>query len=299
MLADVYLWKNNYLKCIEYCDKIIDDKILADKLENSNKSLLIQNDDNPFSLIFGLKNSDESIFELQFSESNKVNQKVYDYYGSTSNNVGQLSATSSIASTYTVYPKTDVRRKDNIRDLMNQGLYNIFKYAGQYRTENSQGLSSYTYRSTTANWIFYRLTDIMLMKAEALVQLNRSNSDFNDALHIVNKIFIRSNPTMILADSFKIDSYSTKQAMEELVLLERQRELMFEGKRWFDLLRMARRDGNSNRLVAKVLGKYTDNQTTIKSKMTDMNSLYLPIYQDEIEANPNLVQNPFYITEGE
>jgi len=299
ILADVYLWKNNYPKCIEYCDKIINDKLLTMKLENKTNFLLIQNDDNPFSLIFGIKNSEESIFELQFSESNKANQKVYDYYGTAHNNIGQLSATTSIASTYTVYPKTDVRRKDNIKDLQSQGLYNIFKYAGQYRSENSQGNSTYTYRSTTANWIFYRLTDVMLMKAEALVQLNRTTTDLTDALHIVNTIFIRSNPTMLVADTFKIDTYSSKQAMEELVMLERQRELMFEGKRWFDLLRMARRDGNSSRLLARVLGKYTDNQTTIKSKMTDMNSLYLPIHQDELDANTNLVQNPFYLTESE
>jgi len=29
--------------------------------------------------------------------------------------------------------------------------------------------------------------------------------------------------------------------LEKLVLRERQRELLFEGKRWFDLVRMARR----------------------------------------------------------
>lgn len=299
LLADVYLWRNKYPQCIVYCDKIINDKVLTNKAVDKGNFLLIQDEDNPFSQIFGLKNSDESIFELQFSENNKVNQKVYDYYGTSSNNAGQFSATTSIGSTYTVYPKTDVRRKDNFKDLASNGLYNIFKYAGQYRSENNQGVSSYTYRTTTANWIFYRLTDVMLMKAEALVQLDRDNTDLNDALHIVNTTFMRSNPTMVLTDTFKIDDYFSKQAVEELVLLERQRELMFEGKRWFDLLRMARRDGNSTRLLAKVISKYTDNQTTIKSKMSDMNALYLPIHQDELKANPNLIQNPFYLTESE
>jgi len=299
LLADVYLWRNNYTQCIDYCDRIINDKLQVNSTAEKVSDLLILDDDNPFSQIFGLKNSDESIFELQFSENNKVNQKVYDYYGTMYNNAGQFSATTSIGSTYSVYPKTDVRRKDNFKDLAVNGLYTIFKYAGQYRSENNQGVSTYTYRNTTSNWIFYRLTDILLMKAEALVQLHRDDNDLLEALHLVNTTYMRSNPTVALTDTLKMDVYSSKQAMEELVLLERQRELMFEGKRWFDLLRMARRDGNSTRLLAKVISKYTDNQTTIKSKMSDMDALYMPIHQDELKANPNLVQNPFYITDFE
>jgi len=299
LLADIYLWQNNYPKCIEYCNKIIDERILQNKISNNQNQLLIADEDDPFSQIFGQKNSDESIFELQFSEKNKTNQKVYDYYGSASNNAGQFSVTTSIGKTYSVFPKTDVRRKDNFKEIEENGLYNIFKYAGLYRTEDNLGKSHYTYRNTSSNWIFYRISDIMLLKAEALTQLNRSNNDLIEAIHIVNTTFYRSNPTLDLADTFKIETYSSKIDVEELVLLERQRELMFEGKRWFDLLRMARRDGNSSRLVAKVISKYTDNQTTIKSKMTDMNALYLPIHQDELKANPNLIQNPFYISEIE
>ena len=32
---------------------------------------------------------------------------------------------------------------------------------------------TYSYRNTTANWIVYRLADVMLMKAEAMVQADR------------------------------------------------------------------------------------------------------------------------------
>jgi len=300
LLADVYLWRNKYPECINYCDKIINDKIANDKITNDKitndvRSVLIQDDENPFLQIFGQKNSTESIFEIQFSEANKVNQKVYDYYGTSLNFAGQFSASTFLGTGTTVYPITDQRRKDNYKIEAVQGLFHIFKYAGLYRTENNLGTSSYLYRSSTPNWIVYRLTDVMLMKAESLVQLDRDENDLNNALYLVNATYKRSNPT-ILGDTLKLASYPSKQAMEELVLLERLRELMFEGKRWFDLLRMARRDGNSSRLLNKVLGKFTDNQTTIKSKMSDMNALYMPIHQDELKANRNLKQNPFYET---
>jgi len=307
ILADVYLWRNKYPECINYCDKIINDRIATEKLTDSKVtndvgSTLIQDEESPFRQIFGQKNSSESIFELQFSTANKENSKVYDYYGNFVNNAGQFSASTFLGTgvypTAGVYPATDVRRKDNFKALAENGLFHIFKYAGLYRSEDNLGVSSYNYRSSTPNWIFYRITDIMLMKAEALVQLDRDDNDLTAALHIVNTTYLRSNPTVLPTDSLKFSNYNSKQTMAELVLLERQRELMFEGKRWFDLMRMARRDGKPDKLVYIVIGKYTDNQTTIKSKMSEMNALYMPIHQDELKANPKLKQNPFYDVQG-
>ena len=38
-------------------------------------------------------------------------------------------------------------------------------------------------------------------------------------------------------DTLKFESFKSKEGMELLVLAERERELCFEGKRWFDLMR--------------------------------------------------------------
>ena len=292
LLADIYLWNNDYSSSIQYCNKIIDDKA---SLLKENETLLIQNDNDPYYLIFGKKNSDESIFELQFDYSYKVNSKIGSFYGDILTPSGDFSTSTFLATGTTVFPVTDTRKKDWFNNTETKGLYQIFKYAGLLRTENIAGMSTYIYRTDSPNWIFYRLTDVMLMKAEALVQLNRNEQDLRSALNIVNTTYKRSNPT-ILNDTLMFASYSTQRQMEELVLLERQRELMFEGKRWFDLLRLARRDGNTTRLLEKVLRKYTIDQTTIKSKMSDINALYMPINEDEIKVNPLLKQNPFYET---
>ena len=127
------------------------------------------------------------------------------------------------------------------------------------------------------------------------MQLNRSEQDLRSALQIVNTTYMRSNPTL-LTDTLDFETYNTKRAMEDLVLIERQRELMFEGKRWFDLVRLARREGNTDRLLELVLRKYTENQSVIKTKLKDLNSMYMPINENELKANKKLVQNPFYTT---
>lgn len=294
LLADIYLWRNKYDQCITYCDKIINDPAFK----------LIEADDKPYLTVFGLKNSTESIFELQFSETNKVFMSpVYWYFGDNEDADGDFCSPDFIGKDNLVYINTpvvtDVRRKDYIKPKNQNNIYNIFKFTGLMRTENADGTNStYIYRnmaSQTPNWIFYRLSDIMLMKAEALVQLNRDKQDMDLALHMVNKIYMRSNPT--LNDTLKADAYPTKHDMEELVLLERQRELMFEGKRWFDLMRVVRREGKTDRLVEKVIRKYSENQSVISSKLKDMNALYMPIHEQELKANSKLKQNPYYITD--
>jgi len=72
---------------------------------------------------------------------------------------------------------------------------------------------------------------------------------------------------------------------------------MFEGKRWFDLVRMARREGNNVKLVDMVISKYTENQSTIRSKMMSVDALYFPYSEEELKVNSYLKQNPVYITE--
>ena len=294
LLADVYLWRNKYEQCITYCDKLIQDPVLE----------LIKADDQPFSKIFGTKNSTESIFEIQYTLSSQTfNSTVFSFYGSDSKPQGNFTVPLYLATENSVFVNTpeitDVRRKDYIKTKDASGFYPIFKYTGKSRFENSIGNSEYYYRSSqtdSPNWIFYRLTDIMLMKAEALVQLSRTNTDDKQkALDIVNTVYLRSNPT--ITDSLSISNYQTKKELEELVLVERQRELMFEGKRWFDLLRMARRDGKTDRLIKFVIRKSEENSSVLSSKLKDMNALYWPVEESELKANPRLVQNPFYKTD--
>jgi hypothetical protein len=295
ILADVYLWRKEYEKCIEYCDKLIDATATGNSFSGDGQALPKYRllDEEASNLIFGQGNASESIFELQFSTI-KGNQAVIDLYGN-SDNMGQLTATTLYAETDNIFSATDERKTDfMITTKSGAGEYKIFKYLGASLRFGTTNI--YSYKPTTANWIFYRITDIMLMKAEALVQLNRSENDLLSALHIVNTTYMRANPTLLASDSLAFDSYNTQEAMEKLVLLERQRELMFEGKRWFDLVRLSERKQSTNDLVNYVLNKYTSNTGTIRTKLGVMNAIYLPVHADELKVNKSLVQNPYYET---
>ena len=63
----------------------------------------------------------------------------------------------------------------------------------------------------------------------------------------------------------------------DAILLERHREFLGEGKRWFDVVRC-----NRINLVE------TRNKIVIGS-----NQIYFPIHRDHINQNPLLVQNPY------
>jgi hypothetical protein len=71
---------------------------------------------------------------------------------------------------------------------------------------------------------------------------------------------------------------------------------MFEGKRWFDLVRKARREGTNGSMLDLAKRKYNKPEA-VKSKWIKPDMLYLPIHEDELKVNPKLVQNPEYETE--
>ena len=70
-----------------------------------------------------------------------------------------------------------------------------------------------------------------------------------------------------------------------------------EGKRWFDLMRMGRRNNYARRskLIEVIVSNAPPTQKRIlAAKLTNPLGWYLPIWEDEIERNKNLVQNPYY-----
>ena len=291
LLADVYLWDQQYENCANTCDLVLADK-----------TLLLSRGEKMQTEVFFTGNSTESIFELQFDRNFQFNNAVRNLYGYDKNEksewcYSQYLLTGSF-SPFNYQPNTlnesskDIRMS-NFMDVFQKGSgYKINKYVLISSIENTSGIWIPTYRnsSTTANWIVYRLSDVMLMKAEALVQLNRDNSYLKTALDLVNTTYLRSNMT---ADSLKLNSYSDKSAMQELVLRERRRELMFEGKRWFDLMRVARRSNNPTSILQYISPNLHGDNLQIK-RMSVMDALYMPINQSQIDINSLLKQNSFY-----
>ena len=338
MLADLYLWQGDWDNCILNCDKVLSRKLLEYekiKVEKGPDCVirlykgipLIQSmtengryAGTSYNEIFGKGNSFESIFELAFMDAQSVNNSfISTYYGSKNTQVGQLAANSELflgvaGGTNKLFKKTDGRYLESMKESSSQ--YGIVKYIPMSIEYNLLTSSASAPKATVvdrsdqqiSNWIVYRLTDVMLMKAEAKVMkskvyegsLNADSSAikellFQEAFKIVGAINDRSTNKEGTSDTLKYSTYSSSvKAMEELVLDERRRELLFEGKRWFDLVRMSRRDGDSKRLVQYVITKYTENVSAVRIKLADMNSLYFPISKDELRINTELKQNPAY-----
>jgi len=267
---------------------------------------------NTYNEIFGEGNSFESIFELYFrNNQSQQNTWVSNYYGNANNTVGRLTCPDFICKdvaqgTNNIFKRTDGRAYEST-ELYNSN-YAITKYARgrvSYTTQNvttekDLQLSSSRRAGGDANWIFYRLSDMLLIKAEALIERGQDGDNIKafGLIDIVNK---RANDAVngSRQSTLKAEDYiDSKAAMEQLLLEERQREFLFEGKRWFDLIRFARRDGDNSRLVELTSRKYIENVNAIKIKLADPNIIYFPYAKDELKKNPLLKQNPAF-TSGE
>lgn len=306
LLADIYLWMERYDECVVYCEKVIEAKVAEaeeNKMSYEGNYPLIANQrtsssnniHQAYNQIFGDRYSFESIFEMPFGYNYEDKRDALrSYYGAWDMEPGVMVASPFIAEGAKdgneIYKKGDIRSIESF-DWSNTS---INKYVCYHISDNE---SSAKMKSKYSNWIFYRLTDVMLMEAEALVERNDSidgdPTDLKKAFDLASSVYHRSN----LKEELKFSGDLTAQdGLRKFVLEERQRELMFEGKRWFDLVRKARREGNNSAMLDLATRKYTS-PGTVKSKWIKPDMLYLPIHENELKVNPLLKQNPEYITD--
>lgn len=273
ILADVYLWMEQYTEAAAECDKII----------SSNRFGLIGGDLSLFNEIYFKGNSSESIFELQF-DAQKLNPFYFMHHTSTRRWSAAAHLMEEVFGVDVINPEPVVDKRGEGNSLRASDL-TIWKYIGA----NDAGTSFRAAEQSFAHWIFYRYADVLLMKAEAINQLDQPL----EASRLVKTVRERANA---LDFSIPMDSTSV-QGMEEFILLERQREFAFEGKRWYDVLRNAKRN-NYQQLVylLNMVGVSIpkERQQAAFNKLRDKNSHYMPVYQYELQTNKLLVQNPFY-----
>jgi len=270
LIADICLWRFDYNGCIEACDRI---------LANSKYSLL------PTSVWFEIYypgNSLEGIFEFQFSDRNKQPNNLFE---KTKFDLNQYLPSQRADELFAIrYADEPIRGENRTIEFESEDNYGIWKYVGA--APDGKTIRSIE-EQKSCNWIVYRLADIYLMKAEALSQLSR----FDEALVLVNLIRSRASVNPIAPGNSVV-------AFEDAIMDERALELAFEGKRWFDLLRMGRRNDFSrkDKLIQLIVANANSTQKRILSaKLSNTLGWYLPIAKSEIERNKNLVQNSYYI----
>ena len=327
LLAELNLWKGDYDETIRYCDLIIDykKKQYADKKDKLGEinDMMLFNDiplirecveggntcGNAYNEIFGTGNSFESIFELTFyTNQGTKNETVGKFYGTSSLPLSGFATTDENSKDVErgnndVWEKKKddcrvyaIMKKENGKNSITKYVANSVSMSNRLSTisdESGVKLSLSRRNNEFANWIIYRLTDIMLMKAEALVMKGEAN--YQEAFDLVDAVNRRAR-NITTGTGLNYGDYSTSQTkmMEDLILKERKREFMFEGKRWFDLVRYSIHTGSNTFLAEQVTTKYQINGNAIKIRLSDPNALFWPFNRDELKLNKHLRQNPAY-----
>lgn len=275
LLAKVYAQEGKYQQCLDYCNKVI----------SSGTYTLVPD----FKTLFdGTKNTTESIFEIQHSSGSgftTYNVSLYlpAVFGTYSFKKFNLPTNDLIAlyksqndnirlgsSIYTATVGADGLAAGDPIPAPYSNLSPTVPFLYKWKTNISQ------FGGGTDNTILLRLADIILLKAEALNQLNQTPA----AIPLVNQIRARVQLAGITATS--------KADVGLAILNERRMELAFEGQRWNDLLRYGS-DYTINLMKSQVdpFGKalnYGINQ----------NRLLFPVPLNEIQLDGNLTQNPGY-----
>jgi hypothetical protein len=260
LLADVYLWKEEYAKCIEYCDLIINSGIYD-----------LESNETYFNIYFPGNSPVESIVELQYNDA--LDNQENPIYNNLITTYGANQCALNTRNTSLILSKEDARNFG--------GKTATWKYSGK----DALGQINRTGTERDANWNIYRYADILLLKAEACIELNR----FEDANALIRETLLRAG--MPYEDNFD------KVTMRKAVLDEKGREFLLEGKRWFDLLRAAKRNKFENKqlIINMILsGADIKQQAVLRTKVFDTLSYYLPIAEHELIYNQNLVQSPYY-----
>lgn len=344
LLADITLWNHGYDECVQYCNELIDAKDALRPVFISEMSAWYS--------IFNPGNSNESIMELNWN---------YSTEGKNNNFASSFAFGSPVSSNngaYNISPvAVEKMRTEAVEALANNpdltyndhvgrslfctwvpgtttdspAKYNsstnfyVWKYRGQ---ELANIESTRLGTGNDANFILYRMADVLLMKAEALIM--KGQSSWRPAIEQINKIRRRAG----LSDYIDLDSSTADaeiQSKDEATLLQEvmdQREMEFigEAKRWYDVLRMARYDadfapkqtveesegisygsyktvtsqGNQGykQKAIQTICEYNTQLSSIQLQAILQNSWawYLPLPQGDIEANENLKQNPYYAT---
>lgn len=338
--ADIYLWlasvhhsKDYYQKCVDYCEKVIESKksqhvIRAGRVEDSEFPLASATE--AFSNIFAGRNAEESIFELQV-QSNSAVATFFHKFKNNNSTYGYLRASNIFSETGAVYGNQnnrDLRMFNNV--FSGSESFDIRKMVSNGGTITARETRTSRSIPYAQNYIFYRLTDVMLMRAEALVQLMDDDTDLTrlrTAYYMVQAVNTRSIKDDAKSDSLKWTmingtntKFNTKADAEKYIMLERQRELCFEGKRWYDLLRYHYRhvEGTQyDKTMAQITQEggtfpeiYQDMKVLmtqskgnarsgIQAKMKTEPYLYMPIPQTDINVSPVLVQNPVWSNSNE
>ena len=283
-LASVHLTLRNYAEARDLAKAVIDSDVY--QLVDSISQLWVYPES---------ENNSESIFEIQYAGceswgTGNMRQAFFAPFnqGITGNSDGwgvmvpttppiDQSGTTSVD----VWDDGDKRRfwtllePDNYYENINpeKGGYRYPVDGAGGRQANVKkyvmgGGSNVCFMSTPQNASLMRYSEVLWIYAEAVANQTSRVTVNSTVLDLINPLRTRAG-----LEPFEVLTV-------EDIELERRREFMFEGKRWFDILR---KGPDEAVMLMRLAGRSLTND-----------KLLLPIPAIELDVNENLVQNPGY-----
>lgn len=335
LMADICLWNHDYDECIEYANYILN-------ATDAFRPVFISETSKWFDIFYpGLSN--ESIFELywDYNTENAKNNFTDKFPGIgvlEGHTDGRLNFTSTACKKMEAEMINVLANNKGMTTSERLGRTVNASYVA-YSTINMTNAWMWKYRGTDivdnntvrvhddADFILYRVADVMLMKAEALTMKGRAS--WKAAIQIINTIRTRAALPVFVnledADAEQTIETLTQWDMLSEILSQREMEFLGEGHRWYDILRLARYDSRFapentvedleesgyesyktkgmgddsfkyKELALNIIleGNTTTSKAQLRSVLQNSWAWYLPIQQRDIDCDEYLKQNPYY-----
>ena len=196
-----------------------------------------------------------------------------------------------------------------------QGWCRAYDVYGEFSNKKAwpapeEALASWPWGCNSLNFMFIRYADILLLKAEALIELATGNNAAEDAglaeaRDLVNQVRQRAansidgNYSPVDLDPSKADYYVglyptdwdgnlywTRERARMALRFERRLELALEGNRWFDLVRWG------NDYLTSTINTYMTEESALRpyynGRSISNNEIFLPVPLAEIDNSNGL-----------
>ena len=295
----------------------LDMKELSNEADSSFYVLVDVQPDSWFNALYVTGNSDESIMELQ--EDSYNSSGLFDILVGRTFYVPNVDVLRN-----SLFPMSEKEMAlaygyQDVRLVMNYFIANGYLYSRKYAAVRYD-LASTIEADFKKNVLVYRLAEIYLMKAEVLTQIALANNNDQDMLlEAYRALFkVRDRASAVETTDLQLGSGNAMQdvyweelrkdlpislnpgdisgaALEKVILDEEARELAFEGRRWFDLLRNSERNsegkggctGGNISYLLNVAGSCTstDKVSYIMGQFSKPDFRYLPYPYQDISLN--------------
>lgn len=284
LLGEIYLERGDYEKAAELLKAAIES--YGNELRVYKLTSTFGMEDYASLFINSLANDNDIMAAVPFSFEDGQKNPLEDYF--------------NYYLYYMIKPTMNIINSFNSQIQQNDGVGDIYRGIGvNFDSVPGSGgseyyISKYSLDETvlySADIILYRAADIHLLLAEAL---NRAG-EWSLALTLLNNGIGDLSPkpdgyarwsrnvgvrgrVFLKAQTVPEGTADPLLYREDLIINERSLELAFEGKRWFDLMRIARRRNDPSYLANRVAAKYEDQAKAdqIWNLLMDQENWYLP-----------------------